>query len=255
MKGSTFFKRDFRDLRKTKELVPVARKIKLLNINREKNWAEYEYSHVILKLGRKNEFHRSASIFYYALIDFLFTIKRLLFHFAISYIKTLELVQQQQQQQVNVSVSHFVSLQPSAGPQKQRKVENPPHENRMGDAEAIAVDNGHVVFPRGGRDAIQQTFWTLGGFFGTFWGAIFWACSTVHAYALSKKPFGDIFWVIFSVYWIATQSHHLGGRPLPKDGTRRRRLVGARAAAAQETEDRAGHGHRLRLRIRSREGN
>ena len=111
MKGSTFFKRNFRDLRKTKELVPVARKIKLLNINREKNWAEYEYSHVILKLGRKNEFHRSASIFYYALIDFLFTIKRLLFHFAISYIKTLELVQQQQQQQVNVSVSHFVSLQ------------------------------------------------------------------------------------------------------------------------------------------------
>ena len=191
MKGSTFFKRDFRDLRKTKELVPVARKIKLLNINREKNWAEYEYSHVILKLGRKNEFHRSASIFYYALIDFLFTIKRLLFHFAISYIKTLELVQQQQQQQqVNVSVSHFVSLQPSAGPQKQRKVENPPHENRMGDAEAIAVDNGHVVFPRGGRDAIQQTFWTLGGFLAHFLGQFFELvdCSSC------IRPFQETFW-------------------------------------------------------------
>ena len=190
MKGSTFFKRDFRDLRKTKELVPVARKIKLLNINREKNWAEYEYSHVILKLGRKNEFHRSASIFYYALIDFLFTIKRLLFHFAISYIKTLELVQQQQQQQVNVSVSHFVSLQPSAGPQKQRKVENPPHENRMGDAEAIAVDNGHVVFPRGGREAIQQTFWTLGGFLAHFLGQFFELvdCSSC------IRPFQETFW-------------------------------------------------------------
>ena len=43
----------------------------------------------------------------------------------------------------------------------------------MGDAEAIAVDNGHVVFPRGGREAIQQTFWTLGGFLAHFLGQFF----------------------------------------------------------------------------------